>query len=264
MNFADYKDLALRREGKVLYAAFNRPESANAIVDEVHDDLDHLFSDVEADPETNVLVLTGAGKAFSAGGNIDEMIHCLTHPEDFHRNAVRGEHHIYNMLNCPKPIIAKVNGAAMGLGATLALFCDVVVAANHAKIADPHVQLGLSAGDGGAVIWPALMGFGRAKAHLFTGDPLTGEEAARLGLIYKAVPAEELDSVVDALAQRIAGIAPKAVQYTKLSANIALKALCEQVLPKSFELELLSQKTKDHAEAAHAFKERRAPQFTGE
>jgi enoyl-CoA hydratase len=264
MNFANFKELALRREGKVLYAAFNRPETMNAIVDAVHDDLDHLFSDVAADPETNVLVLTGTGRAFSAGGNIDEMIHCLEHTEDFHRNAVRGEQHIYNILNCPKPIIAKVNGAAIGLGATLALFCDIVVAASHAKIADPHVQLGLSAGDGGAVIWPALMGFARAKAYLFTGEPVTGEEAERLGLIYRAVPAEELDAFTDNLAQRIANGAPKAIQYTKLSANIALKALCEATLPTSFDLELKSQKTRDHAEAAFAFRDKRKPVFKGE
>jgi enoyl-CoA hydratase len=264
MNFADYKSLALQRAGRVLYAAFNKPETLNAITDDVHDDLDHLFSDVADDPETNVLVLTGTGRAFSAGGNIDEMIYCLDHPEQFHKNAVRGEHHLYNIMNCPKPVIAKVNGAAIGLGATLALYCDIVVAASRAKIADPHVQLALSAGDGGAIIWPALMGFAKAKAYLFTGDPVTGEEAERLGLIYRAVPAEELDEFTDNLAQRIANGAPKAIQYTKLSANIALKALCEATLHQSFEMELRSSRTKDHREAVHAFREKRAPQFTGE
>jgi enoyl-CoA hydratase len=264
VNFDDYKDLSLRREGKVVYAAFNRPETMNAIVDATHDDLDRLFDDVAADPQTNVLVLTGAGRAFSAGGNIEEMVHCLEHPEMFHRNAVRGERHILNILNCPKPVIAKLNGAAIGLGATLALFCDIVVAARHAKIADPHVQLGLSAGDGGAIIWPALMGFARARAFLYTGDPVTGEEAERLGLIYRALPAEELDAFTDDLARRIAAGAPKAIQATKLSANLALKTLCEATLPASFDMELATQRTADHREAVLAFRDRRAPVFRGE
>jgi enoyl-CoA hydratase len=264
MNFADYQSLKMWRQGRVLYAAFNAPEMMNAITDHTHDDLDRLFNDVAEDPETNVMVLTGEGRAFSAGGNIDEMLICLEDREMFHKNAVRGEHHIYNILDCPKPIIAKVNGAAIGLGATLALFCDIVIAAKHAKIADPHVHLGLSAGDGGSVIWPALMGFARAKAYLFTGDTITGEEAERLGLIYRALPAEELDQFTDDLAQRIANGAPKAIQYTKLSANMALKALCQATLEGSFEMELKSQRTKDHAEAVHAFREKRKPQFTGE
>src|SRR5690606_26283084 len=107
---------------------------------------------------------------------------------------------------CIKPVIAKINGHAMGLGATLALFCDVSFAAAEAKIADPHVALGFVAGDGGAVIWPQLIGYNRAKEYLFTGDPLTGEEAARIGLVNRALPAAELDAAVLAYANKVAAM----------------------------------------------------------
>ncbi|TAL03589.1 MAG: enoyl-CoA hydratase/isomerase family protein [Rhodospirillaceae bacterium] len=264
MNFSDYKAIVFRRDGRVLHATFNRPETMNAIDDDLQADLDLLFTDVKDDDETNVLVITGAGRAFSAGGNIDTMQTCIDQPELFRKGTEHGKRLVFSILDCPKPIIAKVNGAAIGLGATLALFCDIVFAAQHAKIADPHVQIGISAGDGGAVIWPALIGYARAKGFLFTGDPVTGEEAARIGLVNRAVPAEELDKVVDEYALRLASGATRAIQYTKLSVNIGLKQLANSILDTSFAYELLSQRTQDHQEAVTAFREKRKPRFTGE
>lgn len=263
MNFSDYKATALRRDGRVLHATFNRPETSNAMDDDLQSDLELLFADVTRDEETNVLVLSGAGRAFSAGGNIEEMQLCIEQPALFREGTERGKRHIHAILDCPKPIIAKVNGAAIGLGATLALFCDIVVAAKGAKIADPHVNIGLSAGDGGAIIWPALLGYARAKAFLLTGDAVTGEEAERIGLIHRAVAPEELDSVVDELAQRIANGASQAIQYTKLSVNMGLKQTIDQLLEKTFEYELITQRSQDHQEAVNAFRERRTPSFTG-
>jgi enoyl-CoA hydratase len=263
LKFTDYKALAFRREGRVLHATFNRPATMNAMDDDLQTDLELLFAEVSADDETNVLVLSGAGKAFSAGGSIDEMQLCIEQPELFRQGTERGKRHIAAILDCPKPIIAKVNGHAIGLGATIALFCDIVVAAKTAKIADPHVQVGLSAGDGGAVIWPALLGYARAKAYLFTGDAVNGEEAERIGLIHRAVNLEELDSVVDELAQRIANGASQAIRYTKLSVNLGLKQVIDQVLEKSFEYEVTTQRSLDHQEAVSAFREKRKPRFTG-
>jgi enoyl-CoA hydratase len=157
-----------------------------------------------------------------------------------------------------------VNGAAIGLGATLALFCDIIFAANHAKIADPHVKVGFVAGDGGAVIWPQLIGYARAKEYLLTGDALTGAQAAQIGLINHAVPAEDLDKAVDEFAQRLAAGASRAIQWTKLSVNIGLKALATSILDASIAYEALSNLTKDHQEAVNAFREKRPPRFTGE
>lgn len=264
MNFSSYKAIAFRRDGRVLHATLNRPEAMNAVDAELDEDLLRLFDDVARDPETNVVVLTGAGRAFSAGGDIEQMQKAIDNPELFNEGAANGKRLLFSMLDCPKPIVAKVNGAAIGLGATIALFCDIVFAANHAKIADPHVNVGYAAGDGGAVIWPALIGFARAKEYLLTGDILTGEEAARIGLINRAVPAEDLDRVVDEFAQRLARGASKSIQWTKLSVNIGLKQLAHSILDTSFAYEALSNLTKDHQEAVNALREKRKPNFTGE
>lgn len=264
MNFADYNAIEFRRDGKVLHATFNRPDTMNAVDDVLQPDLDRLFIDVAEDDETHVLVITGKGKAFSAGGNIDSMQQLIDNPQLFRKESDKGRQRIFAQLDCPKPIIAKVNGAAVGLGATIALFSDVVFSNERARIADPHVQIGLVAGDGGAVIWPALIGYARAKHYLMTGEPITGAEAAEIGLIHKALPLEELDAAVDDYAQKLANGASLAIQWTKLSANIGIKHIAQQVLDASFAYELMSQQTVDHQEAANAFREKRAPRFTGE
>ena len=264
MDFAQFKAIQLRRDGRVLHATLNRPENLNAIDTALHDEILALFEAAAGDSETDVLVLTGAGKAFCAGGDASAIQETIDNPQLFMEGAEKGKKLIHAIIDCPKPIIAKVNGHAMGLGATIALFCDITIAAEHARIADPHVKFGLPAGDGGAVIWPALIGFNRAKRYLLTGDALTGAEATRIGLIDSAVPASELDATVDALAQRIAAGAPQAVQWTKLSVNIALKQLAQSILDTSFALEALASRTRDHQEAINAFLEKRSPVFTGE
>jgi enoyl-CoA hydratase len=264
MNFSDYRAMEFRRDGKVLHATFNRPATLNAIDPDLHHDLNRLYGDVADDAGTNVLVITGAGRAFSAGGNIDQMQLLIERPELFAADMGTAKRLIYSMLDCPKPVIAKVNGHAMGLGATLALFSDLIIAANHAKIGDPHVSVGYVAGDGGAAIWPQLIGYARAKQYLLTGDPITAEEAAKIGLINRAVPAEELDKAVDEVAQRLANGAAKAIQWTKLSVNIGLRQIVNSVLDASMAYEALSNYTKDHAEAVAAFREKRPPRFTGE
>jgi len=264
MNFSDYRAIEFRRDGKVLHATFNRPATLNAIDADLHHDLNRLFGDVAADADTNVLVVTGAGRAFSAGGDIEQMQKLIDRPELFAADMGAAKRLIYSMLECPKPVIAKVNGHAMGLGATLALFSDLIIAASHAKIGDPHVSVGYVAGDGGAAIWPQLIGYARAKQYLLTGDPLSAEEAARIGLINQAVPAGELDQVVDAFAQRLAKGASKAIQWTKLSINLGLRQVVDSVLDASMAYEALSNYTKDHAEAVAAFRDKRPPRFTGE
>src|SRR5216684_2829881 len=229
MDFSRYSAISLRRDGKVLHATLNRPETLNAVDDTMESELGTLFGDVAQDADSNVLVLTGAGRAFSAGGDIEQMQRVIDNPRLFTDAIPRAKHLIHSILDCPKPTIAKVNGAAIGLGATLALFCDIIFAANHAKIADPHVKVGFVAGDGGAVIWPQLIGYAKAKEYLLTGDLLGAEDAARLGLINHAVPADELDAVVAAMAKRLATGASQAIQWTKASINIGLKQLAHSI-----------------------------------
>ncbi|HLZ96560.1 MAG TPA: enoyl-CoA hydratase-related protein [Steroidobacteraceae bacterium] len=264
MDFSRYSAITLRRDGKVLHATMNRPEALNAVDETMESELACLFGDAAQDAESNVLVLTGAGRAFSAGGDVEQMQRLIDNPRLFTDGISRAKHLIHSILDCPKPVIAKVNGPAMGLGATMALFCDVIFAANHAKIADPHVKVGFVAGDGGAVIWPQLIGYARAKEYLLTGDALTGAQAAQIGLINHAVPAEDLDKAVDEFAQRLAAGAAQAVQWTKQSINIGLKALVTSTLDASIAYEALSNLTQDHQEAVNAFREKRPPRFTGQ
>jgi len=264
MDFGAFKAIVFRRDGKVLHATLNRPDTLNAIDDDMDRDLAHLFGDVAADAETNVLVLTGAGCAFSAGGDIEHMQRVIDQPNLFLDGMAAAKHIVFSLLDCPKPVIAKVNGAAVGLGATIALFSDLIYAADSAKIGDPHVKVGYVAGDGGAVIWPQLIGYARAKEYLLTGDLLTGAEAARIGLINRALPADQLDAAVDDIAQKLANGASRAIQWTKLSVNTTLKQVGQQVMDASLAYEALSNLTKDHQEAVNAFREKRAPRFTGE
>lgn len=263
MNPDRYRNIAFERNGRILTLTLNRPDQLNAVDAALHTELAQVFADVARDPDSDVIILTGAGRAFCAGGDITWMQEAVDDPASFERTAIEGKQIVFSLLDCEKPIIAKVNGHAIGLGATMALFCDVIFAADSAKIADPHVRVGLVAGDGGAVIWPQLVGFAKAKELLMTGDTLTASDAERLGLINYAVPAEQLDEQVDAFAGRLAGGATQAIRWTKTAVNIALKQLAHSIMDTGIAYELVSNRSGDHAEAVAAFLEKRKAVFRG-
>ena len=263
MNHDGYEKLQFRREGRVLHVTLNRPDQLNAFGDVVGPEFLRYLTEVAHDHETHVIGLPGAGKAFSAGGDIDGMQRMIDTPGSFEKTSARSKRIVYAMLDCPKPVIAKVNGAATGLGASVALLCDLVYAASHAKIGDPHVKMGLVAGDGGALIWPQLVGFPRAREYLFPGALIPAPEAERIGLINRSVPAEELDATVDAMAKRLADGAAQAISWTKSSVNLALRQLADTVMPAAIAWEDLSARTEDHAEAVRSFREKRPAVFKG-
>jgi enoyl-CoA hydratase len=263
MNFADYKTLLFTRRGRVLEITMNRPDKLNAVDEVMHAELARVFVEAANDPDCDVVVLTGAGRAFSAGGDIDWMQRMIDDPASFEKTAREGKQIVFSLLDCEKPVIAKLNGHATGLGATIALFCDVIFASEKAKIGDPHVCVGFVAGDGGAVIWPQLIGYARAKEFLMTGDLMTAEEAAKIGLINHAVPAADLDARVTEFADRLAAGATKAIRWSKISANIGLKQLAHSIMDASLAYEAMSNVSADHQEAVNAFREKRAPKFTG-
>ena len=263
MQYSNYSAMIVKIAERIATVTMNRPEKLNAVDEGMHEELTRIFIDLNKDPDVEVVVLTGAGRAFSSGGDIGWMQLMIDEPARFEKTAREGKQIVFSLLDCEKPIIAKLNGHATGLGATIALFCDVIFASERAKIGDPHVSVGFVAGDGGAVIWPQLIGYARAKEYLMTGDLMTAQEAARIGLINRAVPPEELDATVDAFARRLAGGAVKAIKWTKMSVNIGLKQLAHSIMDASISYEAQSNRTADHAEAVAAFAEGRQPKFVG-
>ena len=263
MIYENYEMMKFSREGSILVATFDNPDQRNALAGKGERDVARFFYEVATDEETRVVILTGAGKAFSAGGDVNQMRDFIDNPQLFYGAITNAKRIVHNILDCPKPIIAKVNGPAAGLGATIALLCDVVFAASTAKFADPHVKVGFTAGDGGAVVWPYLLG-GAAKHYLMTGEPILATDAERLGMIYKAVEPEKLDEVVSEYALKLANGPRRAIETSKLAANITLKHIATMTMDAGIAFEALSNYTQDHREAVSAFLEKRTPAFTGD
>lgn len=257
-----FETIKISRRGKVLTLTMDNGAPMNAIESKLHTDLSRVFRWAAMDRESDVVVLTGAGRAFSAGGNFAWLQECIDQPARFERVAVEGKEIVFSMLDLEKPLIAKVNGAAAGLGATIALFCDVIFMAENAVILDPHVKAGLVAGDGGAVIWPQLIGHARAKHYLMTGEPVKAAEAKQMGLANFVETRENLGAAVDRYADELAAGATNAIRWTKASVNISLKQLAHSIMDACIAYEINTNTHPHHREAVTAFLEKRAPKFS--
>lgn len=256
MKYFDYETLAISQDSGVLTVTLNRPQALNAVSKTMHAELSGVFAEIAADNAVDAVVLTGAGPAFCAGGDL-EWFRTIT-GEQLDTLFTEARKIIMDLVDLPQPIIAAVNGAAVGLGATLALFCDVIYVADTAKIADPHVRIGVTAGDGGAAIWPLLVGPARAKEYLLTGDAMTATEAERIGLVNRVLPAADVLSAAHALAQRLAGGSRLAVRSTKLSVNKLVRDAVNLVLDTSLALEKQCFSTPFHKQAIEAFADKSA------
>ena len=241
-----FKAIELTREGRLLKITFNRPDQLNAINLELHDELPEALWFAQGDTGSDVVLLTGAGRAFSAGGDLDHIARNAADPRLFDHEARMAKRLIFTLLDIDKPVICRLNGHAVGLGATIALMCDIVIAAEGAKIGDPHVGLGLVAGDGGAAIWAARIGLGRAKEYLFTGEILTAAKAAEIGLVNHCVPLDQLDAKVDELCAKLLNGATQAIRYTKILTNLELKRIATAVMDAGIAYESLSVRSADH------------------
>jgi enoyl-CoA hydratase len=246
----------------------NRPERLNAVNGVMHNELERFFGEVNSDRDVNAIVLTGAGRAFCAGGDISGF-GPSGEPDDgpppkIQATFSRGPRRlILNLLEIEVPVIVALNGDAIGVGATIALFGDVVIASEKARLADTHVKIGLVAGDGGSIIWPLLAGANRAKEYLLTGDFVPAAEAERIGLVNRVLPPDDVLPAARALAERLANGPTWAIRWTKASVNKQLREQLNLVLDASLAFESLSASTLDHEEAAKAFMEKRPPKFTG-
>ena len=261
--YEGYEMLKVVREGRIVTVSFNRPQVKNATNPQMHQELVRVFPEIGRDPEAHVVVLTGEGDAFSAGGDIDTLRKSLDDQARWIESMMEARDILFGVIDLDRPVIAKVNGHAIGLGSTLALVCDIIIAKDTAKIIDPHVKIGLVAGDGGSVIWPALVGYARAKKYLLTGDPITGAEAAAIGLVTEAVPADQLDARVDEIARSLANGAAVAIRLTKRAINMSLRQQMDALIEAHLGYETMSHLSVDHREAVTAFLERRDPAFTG-
>ena len=258
-----FRCLEVERLGDVLRITIAHPTSAlNAVDEALHEDLTALFAWLRGEREARAVVLTGKGRAFSAGGDF-EWFPTLRDPERRDRLRRDAKQMIWDLLDVELPIVAAVNGHAMGLGASLALLCDVIFMADTATLGDPHVRVGLVAGDGGAVIWPLILGPARAKQFLLTGDALSAAEADRIGLVNKVVAAADLQTEALAFATRLAEGAPLAVRFTKMSVNKLVKDALNTAFDYSTALEMVTFQSDDHQEALAAIREKRKPKFGG-
>lgn len=258
----DWQRIKVTRDGRILTLTLSNPALRNAVDPQLHAELADIFYAANDDAGSDVVILTGEGAAFCAGGDINWFRRTLA-GEDRVPGVMEAKKIVFGLLDLEKPIIAKVRGPAVGLGCTIALFCDTIIASEDAVFIDPHVKVGIVAGDGGAVIWPHLIGHARAKEYLMTGDPVPAAEAWRMGLVNHVVPAAELDARVAAYAAKLAGGALQAIKYTKVSVNLGLKQLVTTILDASVAYEMTTFATNDHREAVAAFLEKRKPRFTG-
>jgi enoyl-CoA hydratase len=263
MDYSHYKALHVAVADKIMRVTLNRPDALNAINAQMHEELTQIWLDAQADTGVAIIVITGEGKAFCAGGDINWMAGAEDGKSITAMTVDMPRKLVMNQLACDKPIICSLNGDAVGVGATLALFCDIIIASDTARIGDPHVRAGLSAGDGGAVIWPQLIGYPRAKEYLMTGDLIPAPKAAEMGLINHAVPPEELSEATEKMVAKLARGALQAISYTKATINIGLRQLADSMLDAGSAYEFLTMQTDDHAEAVAAFQEGRRPDFKG-
>lgn len=260
--YESYTGLKFERRGQILVICIDNPPT-NHMTPTLHTELSRVFADVNHDPETAVVVLTGAGDAFSAGGNIKNMVRRINEnrTDEWYQGIGEARQILQGFLRLEKPIITRVNGHAMGLGATLAVAGDFSFMLEDAKIADTHVRMGLVAGDGGALLWPLLMGYAKARQFLLTGDSMAGKQAAEFGLVTESCTKEELDAKVFGLAERLVRGSRQAISGTKIAINMLLRSQLEMLIDPHLSLETETFFSPDHKEAANAFLEKRKPNF---
>lgn len=261
LDYSDYQHILFeRRENGVLWVTLNRPDVLNAANARMHTELVALWQTIDDDEDVRVAVVTGAGRGFSAGGDL-QMV------EDAHRNydeIVRileeARDLVYNILHCRTPIVSAINGPAVGAGLVVALLADVSIAAESARLADGHVRMGVAAGDHAAILWPLLVGMAKAKYYLMTSDFVGGREAERMGLVSLCVPDDELLQKAQDVATDLATGPGHAIRFTKRALNQWLLQ-AGPIFDHSLVLEMLGFFSDDMMEGVKGLRERRKGTF---
>jgi enoyl-CoA hydratase len=264
MDYSSYKDLKIRTlEPGILDIAMGEEGKLATATANAHAEMARIWLDIDRDPECRVAILRGAGKGFSAGGDL-AMVEQMT--QDF---AVRARvwrearDLVYNMINCSKIIVSAVHGPAVGAGLVAALMADISIAAKNARLIDGHTRLGVAAGDHAAIVWPLLCGMAKAKYYLLTCEQISGEEAERLGLVSLACEESELQAKALEVARKIASGAQTAMRWTKYSLNNWLR-MAGPAFDASLALEVLGFTGPEAKEGVASLREKRAPRFPPE
>jgi enoyl-CoA hydratase len=259
-----YQTVLVEGTGHVAELRLNRPELLNAFDDALVNELPTVLLDLARDTEVRAVVLTSTGRHFSAGGDMDTIVAGYEDLNVLMRGVDDGRRLFRAFADFPKPLVVAVHGSSFGVATSLIFTADAVVATPDAVLSDPHVHIGLVAGDGGCVAWPLSAGLARAKRQLLWGEPLTGQQAHDLGLVSDlAATPDEARELAFELGRLVASLPPVAVQLTKRSLNRVLAARTDEVLDTSFYLEALSNRSADALEAVNAFREKREGRWTG-
>jgi enoyl-CoA hydratase len=261
MNYSDYRHLLFEKKPNgVVLVTINRPELLNATNARLHWELTQVWLTIDADPAARVALITGAGKAFSAGGDLELVEEMAGNAEAAARTMREASDLVYNMINLEKPVVSAINGVAVGAGLVVALMADVSIMADTARITDGHTRLGVVAGDHAAIIWPLLCGMAKARYYLLTSDFLDGKEAERIGLVSLCVPRDDVLAKAWEVADKLAAGSQNAVRWTKRALNNWLRQ-AGPIFDQSLALEMLSFMGPDVREGARAIREKRPPRF---
>ena len=244
-------DLVVTADGPVRIITLNRPDDLNGAALVLHQALARVWTDIAADAEARVVILTGSGRAFSAGGDFGYMQDNIDNAEMRRQTMIEARAIVHGIVRLPIPVIAAVNGPAVGLGCSLAVLSDLVLMSDKSFLADPHLRMGLVTGDG-AMVWPTLMGLSRAKEYLFLGQKILPDKAVELGLASRVVEADNLMTEAMALAKRLVQVPQAALRDTKLALNAYIEAQLDSAFEKAFQGEEASMGSPEHAAAVAA------------
>lgn len=260
-RYADYQRLAFDYpEQRILRVTFDRPEQYNALDAIGHSEITRVWREIDDDPNVDCVILTGRGKAFSAGGDFDMIGEIIDDFETRARMWKEARDLVYNIINCNKPTISAINGPAVGAGLVAALLCDISIAGRGARITDGHTRLGVAAGDHAAIVWPLLCGMAKAKYYLMTCDTLDGAEAERIGLVSLCVDDAQLQDRALEVARNLAAGSASAIRWTKYALNNWLR-MAGPTFDASTALEVLGFTGPDAREGLAALREKRPPKF---
>jgi len=244
-------DLVVTADGPIRIVTLNRPDDLNGAALVLHQSLARVWTDIAADAEARVVILTGSGRAFSAGGDFGYMQDNIDNAEMRRQTMIEARAIVHGIVRLPIPVIAAVNGPAVGLGCSLAVLSDLVLMSDKSFLADPHLRMGLVTGDG-AMVWPTLMGLSRAKEYLFLGQKILPDKAVELGLASRVVEADNLMTEAMALAKRLVQVPQAALRDTKLALNAYIEAQLDSAFEKAFKGEEASMGSPEHAAAVAA------------